>query len=151
MLAAIRPDDWNLPLLVHVLGSMLLVGTALMATTAALAGWRSDNPMLARLAFRTLLLGVVPSWIVMRLGGGWIESREGFGDETPGWLNIGVIVAEPGLLLLLIATLLSGLGLRRARKSGGGGGLTRAAGALAGLLLVAYLVAVWAMTAKPGA
>jgi len=61
------------------------------------------------------------------------------------------LVAEPGLLLVLIATLLSGLGLRRARRSGGGGGLTRAAGVLAAILLVAYLVAVWAMTAKPGA
>lgn len=151
MLAAIRPDDWNLPLLVHVLGAMLLVGSTLMATTAALAGWRSDNPTLARLAFRTLLFGVVPSWIVMRVGGGWVESREGYGDETPGWLNVGFIVAEPGLLLLLIATLLSGLGLRRAGKGGGGGGLTRAAGVLAGILLAAYVVAVWAMTAKPGA
>lgn len=151
MLAAIRPDDWNLPLLVHVLGAMLLVGTTLMATTAALVGWRSDNPTLARLAFRTLLLGVIPSWILMRVSAGWIESREGFGDASPGWLQIGFIVAEPGLLLLLIATLLSGLGLRRARKGGGGGGLTRAGGVLAAILFVAYLVAVWAMTAKPGA
>ncbi len=150
MLAAIRPDDWNLPLLVHVLGAMLLVGATMTATIAALVGWRTDNPTLARLAFRTLLFGAIPSWIMMRLGGGWIESREGFGDESPGWLQIGFIVAEPGLLLLLIAALLSGLGLRRARKSGGGGGLTRAAGVLAAILLVAYLVAVWAMTAKPG-
>ena len=151
MLAQIRPDDWDFPLLLHVLGAMLLVGATLMATIAALAGWRSDNSTLARLAFRTLLLGVIPAWILMRIGAGWIESREGFGDESPGWLQVGVIVAEPGLLLLLIATLLSGLGLRRARKSGGGGGLTRAAGVLAAILLVAYLVAVWAMTAKPGA
>lgn len=150
MLATIRPDDWNLPLLVHVLGAMLLVGTTLMATTAALAGWRADNPTLARIAFRTLLLGVIPAWILMRVSAGWIESREGFGDASPGWLQIGSIVAEPGLLLLLIATLLSGLGLRRARQDGGGG-LTRAAGVLAAVLLVAYVVAVWAMTAKPGA
>lgn len=151
MLATIRPGEWNLPLLVHVLGAMLLVGTTLTATIAALAGWRADNPMLARLAFRTLLLGVIPSWILMRVGGGWIESREGFGSLSPGWLQVGVIVAEPGLLLLLIATLLSGLGLRRARSGGGGGGLTRAAGVLAAVLLVAYVVAVWAMSAKPGA
>ena len=150
MLAAIRPDDWNLPLLVHVLGAMLLVGATLMATTAALVGWRSDNPALARLAFRTLLLGVIPAWILMRLGGGWIESREGFGESSPDWLAIGFIVAEPGLVLVLVATLLSGLGLRRARLGGGGGGLTRAAGVLAAILLLAYLIAVWAMTAKPG-
>lgn len=150
MLAAIRPDDWNLPLLVHVLGAMLLVGATLMATTAALASWRSDNPMLARLAFRTLLLGVIPSWILMRVGGGWVASREGYDEVSPGWLEFGFVVAEPGLLLVLIATLLSGLGLRRARKGGGGGGLLRASGVLAAIILVAYLVAVWAMTAKPG-
>ena len=28
VLAAIRPDDWNFPLLLHVLGAMLLVGGA---------------------------------------------------------------------------------------------------------------------------
>lgn len=151
MLAAIRPEDWNLPLLVHVLGAMLLMGTTLVVTSAALAGWRADDSLLARLAFRTLLLGVIPSWVLMRLGAGWIESREGLGDASPAWLTIGFVVAEPGLLLLLIATLLSGLGLRRARSGGGGGGLTRAAGVLAALLLVAYAVAVWAMAAKPGA
>lgn len=151
MLAAIRPDAWNLPLLVHVLGAMFLVGTILVATLAALAGWRADDPALARLAFRTLLVGAIPSWIAMRVGGGWVESREGFGDQSPTWLNIGFIVAEPGLLLLLIATLLSGLGLRRARTGGTGGGLTRAAGVLSAILLLAYVVAVWAMTAKPGA
>ena len=26
LLAAIRPDDWNIPLFVHVLGAMVLVG-----------------------------------------------------------------------------------------------------------------------------
>ena len=32
VLAAIRPDDWNFPLLLHVLGAMLLVGGLLAAS-----------------------------------------------------------------------------------------------------------------------
>ncbi len=31
LVAVIRPDEWNLPLFVHVLGAMLLVGTLLLA------------------------------------------------------------------------------------------------------------------------
>ena len=30
MLASIRPDSWNLPLFVHVLGAMILVGGLLV-------------------------------------------------------------------------------------------------------------------------
>ena len=34
VLAAIRPDSWNFPLLVHVLGAMILVGGVLTAAAA---------------------------------------------------------------------------------------------------------------------
>jgi preprotein translocase subunit SecG len=46
--------------------------------------------------------------------------------------------------------LLAGLGLRGLRKSGGTANtLGRVATPLATILLVAYLVVVWAMTTKP--
>ena len=51
-------------------------------------------------------------------------------------------------MLVLVSIVLSVLGLRRLR-SGGGTGLARVVGAIAVLLLAAYLVAVWAMSGKP--
>ena len=77
MLAAIRPDDWNLPLLVHVLGAMVLVGAVVTALSVQALGWRRQSPAAAtsyaRLAFRTLLFVALPAWFVMRIGAQWIE------------------------------------------------------------------------------
>ena len=52
VLAAIRPDDWNFALLLHVLGAMLLVGGLLAAVTSLWLGWRGDALTLPRLGFR---------------------------------------------------------------------------------------------------
>ncbi len=62
-------------------------------------------------------------------------------------MGIGFITADAGALLLLIALILGGIGLRRARS--GGTGFLRASLYVSVLLLAAYLVAVWAMGAKP--
>jgi hypothetical protein len=51
-------------------------------------------------------------------------------------------------LLLLIALILGGIGVRRLR-SGKGSGLLKATMAISILLLAAYVVAIWAMSAKP--
>jgi hypothetical protein len=147
MLASIRPDDWNLPLIVHVGGAMLLVGAlvVVLATTAAGRRGGDDAAVLVRLGFRALLLGVLPAYVVMRGGAEWVASTEGVGD--PAWIGIGYGVADGGLLLAVIATVLA---WRASRRGGGGGGLGRAVAGLSALLLVAYVVAMWAMTAKPG-
>ncbi len=70
MLAAIRPDDVNLPLFLHVLGAMLLVGTLFAVAAATAIGWRrsSDTAGLTSFSLRTLLIGVLPSYILMRIG-----------------------------------------------------------------------------------
>lgn len=151
-LGAIRPDDWNFPLFLHVLGAMLLVGTlATLVSVFAVAWGGSDRSLLAKVGFRTLLFATIPAWVLMRLGGEWIRSKEGFGGDEPTWLGIGYITAEPGLVILIIATVLAGLAARRAaRHSDGPSVLARIATVLAALLLVAYLVAMWAMTTKPG-
>jgi hypothetical protein len=52
------------------------------------------------------------------------------------------------VLLLIVSAVLSAMGLRRLRF-GRGAGFARAVGVIAALLLLAYLVAVWAMSAKP--
>jgi hypothetical protein len=144
-LAVIRPDEWNLPLFLHVLGAMLLVGTLLLAGLVLFA--RRD----AGLGFRVLLAGVLPSYLLMRIAGEWIASEENFGENEPDWLTIGYLTADLGALLILVSLVLTGIAARRARTKEGGGALARVSGGIAYLLLAAYLVSVWAMTAKPGA
>ena len=152
VLAIIRPDDWNLPLFVHVLGAMALVGTLLVVSTALLASWRrqgDDGRLLARFGLWTLIAGVLPSYVLMRIGAQWVESTENLGEaqEDSTWLGIGYITADLGAVLILISIVLSAIGLRRS----GGSAMPRAVGVIATVLVAAYLVAAWAMSAKPGA
>jgi hypothetical protein len=140
LLAAIRPDDWNIALFVHVLSAMVLVGSLVLVATSVAA----DN---LRLGYRTLLMAVLPSWIAMRLSAQWIASKEGLDDvdPAPAWVDIGFITSEGSLLLLIGATVCAGIAARRAR----GGGLRTATLLLVGITLVAYVVAIWAMSTKP--
>lgn len=148
MLAVIRPGEVNLPLFLHVLGAMLLVGTLFaVATATALGRRRPEATGLTRFGLKTLLLGVLPSYILMRVGAEWTAVEQDY-QEDPSWLEIGRITADAGALLILISIVLSALGLRRLR-SGSGVGFRRAVGVLSIVLLAAYLLAVWAMTAKP--
>jgi hypothetical protein len=148
MLAAIRPDSWNFPLLVHVLGASVLVGGLVVAVAAQFLGWRrpDDAAAFGHLAFRALLFVAFPAWWVMRVGGQWIYSKEGLDelDLEPGWVGVGFVTADFGGLLLLVSIILAGLGARRQKSI-----LGRIATVLAAIVLVAYLVATWAMTAKP--
>jgi hypothetical protein len=154
--AAVRPEEWNLPLLVHVFGAMVLVGALLSALLIQLVGWRRREPpaalQQARFGFWTLLLVAFPAWWVMRLGAEWIYSRQGWGGEDePAWLGIGFVTADGGGLLLLVSIVLSGLGARRLRRSGGEAStLVRVSTVLVTLAVIAYVVAVWAMSGKPG-
>jgi hypothetical protein len=151
VLAAVRENDVNLPLTLHVLGAGLLVGTLLAVATAIVLGWKRDGAAVAltRLGLKTLLLGVFPAYVLMRVGAQWTEAAEDLPDDfEPAWLGIGYITADAGAILILISMILSGLGLRKL-GSGGGLGLGRAVGVISLLLLAAYVVAVWAMSGKP--
>jgi len=156
VLAAVRPDEWNLPLFVHVLGAMLLVGALVTALFFQLAGWRRQEPRAAlhraRIGFWTLLLVAFPAWFVMRIGAQWIYARQGWDDapEQPLWIELGFITAELGGLLLLIGILLAGLGARRLRLGGGEAStLARVSTVLVTLAALGSVVAAWAMSAKP--
>jgi hypothetical protein len=156
MLAAIRPDSWNYALFLHVLGAMALVGALVTAVTAQVLGWRQaaagGSLAYARVAFKTLLFVGIPAWFAMRIGAEWIYSKEGWDKvpSEPSWLGVGYITADGGGVLLLVSVILAGFGARRlGRADGGVSNLARSAGVLAIIALVAYLVAVWAMTAKP--
>ena len=148
----IRPDAWDFPLLLHVLGAMLLVGVLVLAASALGLAWRDGSASLVRLGYRSLLIGALPAWIVMRGAAEWVADKEGLtGDEVPSWVDIGYSTADSGLLLLVISTVLAGLAVRRAGRAEGsaGGGLGRVSAVVVSLLLIAYLVAIWAMTTKP--
>ena len=147
MLAAIRPDGWNLPLFLHVFGAMVLVG-GLLVTSASVAVARGDARLL-RIGYLTLLVVCLPGYLVMRIGAEWIYSREQLNAATdPAWVGIGYITADAGALLLLIALVLGGIGLRR-QRGGSGAGMLRASLVMSVVLLAAYVVTVWAMGAKP--
>jgi hypothetical protein len=113
--------------------------------TALAAAWRGGHVAPVRLGYRALLLAVFPGWLVTRLSAQWILDKEGLEDTDFAWIDMGFISTEPGLLLLIIATVLSGLSVRRAR----GGTGVRVAMVLTSLMLAVYLVVVWAMTTKP--
>ena len=150
MLASIRPDEVNFPLFLHVFGAMLLVGTLFAVALATVLAWRrpDDAVGLTRFSLLTLLMGVLPAYILMRIGAQWTESKENFPDDfDPAWLGIGYITADAGALLVLISLILGAIGLRKLRS--GSVGFGRAVGVICILLLAAYIVAVWAMTAKP--
>ena len=149
MVATLRPDAWDLPLFVHVAGAMLLVGAlVVVVATMGAALRRGDGvEVLTGLAFRTLLLGVLPSFIVMRAGAEWIASKEDVPDDVD-WIGIGYSISDAGLVVTVIAAVVAWRASRRG--AAGPGGMGRAVFVLAAVLLVAYAVAIWAMTAKPG-
>jgi hypothetical protein len=146
VLAAIRPDDVNLALFVHVVGAMILLGGLVTAAAAGIAGWRDPTDRLRRFSYRVLLVVALPGWLVMRVGGEWVYAKEHLDQipTDPAWIGIGFGTADGGGLLLLIALILGGIGLKR-----GGDRLLKASAAISLLLVVAYLIAVWAMGGKP--
>ena len=149
IVAAVRPDSWDFPLLVHVLGAMILVG-GLLAGAACLWLARGDARFL-RIGYRSLLAVALPGWLLMRVGAEWIASKEGWNDKgvpSPKWLDIGFVLADVGGLILLISLIVGGIGVRRLR-AGQGTTLLRTTLALSVVLLGAYVVAVWAMAGKP--
>jgi ribose/xylose/arabinose/galactoside ABC-type transport system permease subunit len=152
VLAVVRPDAWNFPLFLHIGGAMALVASLVVALYAIRVGRiRGDQPA-AQFAFRVLWRFTLPAYIVMRVGAQWIASKEKLENSDASWLGIGFTVSDVGLLLLIIGLVLTGLMARRAKAgtSVAGAGQLRAAGILAGILVAAYLVAIWAMTTKPG-
>jgi hypothetical protein len=147
----------NYALFLHVLGAMILVGALITAVTAQVLSWKrgggTEAAAYARVAFKTLLFVGIPAWVAMRIGAVWVGSEAGWDkvDPSPKWLEIGFITAEGGGLLLLASVILAGFGARRlARADSGPSMMARSASVITIIILGAYLVAVWAMTAKPG-
>ena len=147
VLASIRPDSWNFPLFLHVLGAMVLVGAATTAVVAQLAPSvvSGDEDRMRRFSFRTMLFAALPAYIVMRIGAEWMYSKE-FGDtgDDPTWIGIGYITADIGALLLLIALITGGIASWKSKHR-----LGKVSALIAAIALAGWIVAVWAMSGKP--
>jgi hypothetical protein len=150
VLATVRPDDWNFPLFVHVLGAMILV--AGLVTGAATLFFARGDAKLLRLGFWSLMLVSFPGWVIMRLGAQWIYTREGWdkvpSSLIPNWLDIGALIADAGGLVLVVTLIIGGIGVRRL-EAGKSSALLKATLVLSVVLLAAYVIAVWAMAGKP--
>ena len=150
VIAAVRPDSWNFPLFVHIVGATILVG-GLLTSGSALAFAKGDAKLL-RLGYWSMLAVSLPGYVIMRIGAEWIYTKENWDDVPdnliPAWLDIGYIVADAGALVLLIALIVGGIGVYRMRE-GKGAGLLKVTMVLAFVLLAAYVVAAWAMAGKP--
>jgi hypothetical protein len=152
MLAAIRPDNQSFALLLHLVGATVVFG-ALLASATSLLLARGETRLL-RLGYFSLLLVALPGLILMRLAGEWLYRMQSWNKlppqiAQPSWLKIGFDVADWGAVLLLVALVLGGIGVRRLRNGTGGAVLLRATMVISLVLAVAYVVAVWAMTGKP--
>lgn len=142
MLALIRPDAWNLPLFLHVLGATILFGTVGVIAVAGFAIRRADGHelLLARVAQRTFMLGAIPAFILMRVAAQWIDNKEFPNGNEPGWVGVGFIVSDAGAALLIVVGIL--LAARRQR-------ILLAVPVLTGLYLLALGAAWVSMSGKP--
>ena len=146
LLATIRPTAWDLPLFLHVLGAMALVGAAAMGVMTALVS--GPPPILVwtrRLSFRTLLIAALPAFVVMRIGAEWMRINEfGSSGPNPHWLIVGYTAADGGGVLLIVGIVIAWFASRR-----GSPRLAKAAALIVGLALVGWIITAWAMGAKP--
>lgn len=143
MIAYSRPF---LPLFLHVLGAMVLVGAMLAVLVVTVAAWkRPEVAALRRAALWTLLVVALPAWVVMRIGAQWIHTKE-FGSSSgsdPTWVGIGFVVADAGLLVLLVTA-----GLAFWWNRGGTALAGRLVGGLTGINLAMLALAWLAMSGK---
>ena len=93
-LAAIRPDDWNLPLFLHVLGALMTIGALVTAASFLFAARRGDSVALTRFGFRSLLIGALPAFLVMRVAAQWISSSWSGRPSLRG--SPSAVLAAPG-------------------------------------------------------
>jgi hypothetical protein len=150
VLAVIRPDSWFFPLFLHIAGAMVLVGALTLAAVYLIASWRSGSARLIRSAYMTLFYAALPGYIVFRVGAEWIVDKEGLSEADLSWIDIGYMVSDTGALFLIISLIIGGISVRRMNRGGTASPIAaRIVTGLVSLVLIANLVAVWAMTAKP--
>lgn len=147
LLAIIRPSAWDLPLFLHVVGAMMLVGASVAGVTIALvAGPDGALSWTRRLAFRTFLIAALPAFVLMRVGAEWMRIKEFGGAATnPPWVILGYSTADGGGILLIVGIVIAWLAARR-----GSPRLAKIAAVVIGIAIVGWVITAWAMAAKPG-
>jgi hypothetical protein len=150
VLAVIRPDSWFFPLFLHIAGAMVLVGALTLACVYLISSWRSGSAALIRSAYLSLFYAALPGYIVFRIGSEWIADKEGLADSDLTWIGIGYGVSDIGALLLIVSLIIGGISVRRMNRGGTPSPIAaRIVTGIVSVVLIAYLVAVWAMTTKP--
>ena len=152
MLAAFRPGEQDFALLLHLVGATVVFGALLASATSILLA-RGDTRLL-RLGYFSLLLVGLPGLVLMRLAGQWLYNLQHWADlpdriGQPAWLGIGFVVADWGGALFLLSLALGGFGVYRLGRGKSAAGLLNATVLISLVLVVGYVVAVWAMTGKP--
>jgi hypothetical protein len=149
-LALLRADNTIVPLFLHIAGAMVLVGALTLSAASLVGAWRNGSAALTRLGYMSLFYGALPGYIVFRIGAEWIADKEGYSDSNLTWIGIGYGVSDIGFLLLIVSLVICGVGVRRINRGDKASATSaRIVAGLVSLVLVAYLVAVWAMTTKP--
>ncbi len=168
-IVAFRPDSWNVALLIHITGAMILVGGVLGAA-AALALGRGDLGKV-KLGYYSLLFVGFPGLVLTKIGATAIWSKESAHSfigaafphtDDPRWIMVGGTALDGGAGLLVLALILGWFGLRRMEGSDGdfltkvpvvknmsGETLVKATTIISVVLLVGYALAIWAMSTKP--
>jgi len=147
-----RAGDWKIPLFVHIFGAMVLVGGLTLAMVSLATAWRNGSAALTRVGMLSIFYAVLPGWIVMRGGAQWIAHKEGLDNDNVDltWLNIGFTASDLGFVFLIALLVIGGVAVRKINRQADTPMLgPHIATVLVGILLVAYLVTVWAMTTKP--
>ena len=169
-LADLRPNSFNFPLLIHIVGATVLVGGVL--TAAAALYFARGNVRQLRLGYFSLLLVAFPGYLLAKLGATLIwhkESAHSFigaafpHPDDPRWVEIGGTALDAGAALLVLALILGWFGLKRLEGETGdfltkvpvvrsmtGEALLRYTMIITFVLLAGYVLAVWAMASKPG-
>jgi hypothetical protein len=149
------PSSWNVPLLVHVTGAMILVGGMLTAATALVSA-RGDERRL-RLGYYSLLFVAFPGMMLTKMGATAIWSKysdHGFfrsafpSRDDPTWIMIGGTALDMGAGALVLALIAGWFGLKKLDTKRGQQ-LMKLTTLISIGLLAAYVVTIWAMAGRP--
>jgi hypothetical protein len=143
----VRADSVDPLLFLHVAGALFTFGFLAAAAFYLFRAHRDGSPALARVGFRTILIGVVPSYLVFRVAAQLLLDEQFGGDPDLAWIDIGFMVSDIGVFAIVAATVGSSIAMRRSEGTSSLGAAIAAWSC--SILLVAYTVALWAMAAKP--
>jgi hypothetical protein len=168
-IVAFRPDSWNVPLLIHITGAVILVGGVLGAAAALALGHGDVGKV--KLGYYSLLFVAFPGLVLTKIGATAIWSKESSHSfigaafphtDDPRWIMVGGTALDGGAGLLVLALIIGWFGLRRMEggesdfltkvpvvRNMSGETLVKATTIISVVLLVGYVLAIWAMSTKP--